>query len=117
MGREEQEMAFIEAVDDILFRARADETVFSFVLDMEKRIIAKPATVKELEKRIAPLKLVKTDQNREYTKTGLVFGFSKNQILVAVIPGLKDAEDFPRTKSAEDFTRVKLFLDFVRKLF
>jgi hypothetical protein len=24
-----------------------------------------------------------------YTKTGLVFGFSKNQILVAVIPGQK----------------------------
>ncbi len=45
-----------------------------------------------------------------YTKTGLVFGFSKNQILVAVIPGLENAEDFPRTKGAEDFTRVKLFL-------
>jgi len=41
-----------------------------------------------------------------YTKTGLVFGFSKNQILVAVIPGLENAEDFPRTKSAEDFTRL-----------
>ena len=27
-----------------------------------------------------------------YTKTDLVFGFSKNQILVAVIPGLKNAE-------------------------
>jgi hypothetical protein len=38
-----------------------------------------------------------------YTKTGLVFGFSKNQILVAVIPGLENAEDF---------TRAKLFLDF-----
>jgi hypothetical protein len=33
-----------------------------------------------------------------YTKTDLVFGFSKNQILVAVIPGLKNAEDFPRTE-------------------
>ncbi len=53
----------------------------------------------------------------ENTKTGLVFGFSKNQILVAVIPGLKNAEDFPRTKGAEDFTRAKLFLDFFRKLF
>jgi hypothetical protein len=42
-----------------------------------------------------------------YTKTGLVFGFSKNQILVAVIPGLKNAEDFPRTKSAEDFPRTE----------
>jgi hypothetical protein len=52
----------------------------------------------------------------------LVFGFSpsewpdgraeKNQILVAVIPGLENAEDFPRTKGAEDFTRAKLFLDF-----
>jgi hypothetical protein len=31
-----------------------------------------------------------------YTKTGLVFGFSKNQILVAVIPGLENAEDFTR---------------------
>jgi hypothetical protein len=31
-----------------------------------------------------------------YTKTGLVFGFLKNQILVAVIPGLKNAEDFTR---------------------
>jgi hypothetical protein len=47
----------------------------------------------------------------------LVFGFSKNQILVAVIPGLKNAEDFPRAKGAEDFTRAKQFLDFVRKLF
>ena len=28
-----------------------------------------------------------------YTKTGLVFGFSKNQSLVAVIPGLENAED------------------------
>jgi hypothetical protein len=27
--------------------------------------------------------------NTIYTKTGLVFGFSKNQILVAVIPGQK----------------------------
>ena len=43
-----------------------------------------------------------------YTKTGLVFGFSKNQILVAVIPGLKNAEDI---------TRAKLFLDFFRKQF
>jgi phosphopantetheine adenylyltransferase len=33
-----------------------------------------------------------------YTKTGLVFGFSKNQILAAVIPGLKSAEDFTRAK-------------------
>ena len=37
MGREEQEMAFIEAVDDILFRAQADETVFSVVLDIVTR--------------------------------------------------------------------------------
>jgi len=58
-----------------------------------------------------------TYQLSYYTKTGLVFGFSKNQILVAVIPGLKNAEDFPRTKGAEDFTRAKQFLDFVRKLF
>jgi hypothetical protein len=28
----------------------------------------------------------------------LVFGFSKNQSLVAVIPGLENAEDFPRAK-------------------
>ena len=41
-----------------------------------------------------------------YTKTGLFFGFPKNQILVAVIPGLENAEDFPRTKGAEDFTRL-----------
>jgi len=31
-----------------------------------------------------------------YTKTDLVFGFLKNQILVAVIPGLENAEDFTR---------------------
>ena len=42
-----------------------------------------------------------------YTKTDLVFGFLKKQILVAVISGLKNAEDFPRTKGAEDFTRAK----------
>ena len=30
-----------------------------------------------------------TYQLSYYTKTGLVFGFSKNQILVAVIPGQK----------------------------
>jgi hypothetical protein len=42
-----------------------------------------------------------------YTKTDLVFGFLKNQILVAVIPGLENAEDFPRTKGAEDCTRAK----------
>ncbi len=41
------------------------------------------------------------------SKTGLVFGILKNQILVAVIPGLENAEDFPRTKSAEDFTLAK----------
>ena len=41
-----------------------------------------------------------------YTKTDLVFGFLKKQILVAVISGLKNAEDFPRTKGAEDFTRL-----------
>jgi hypothetical protein len=32
--------------------------------------------------------------------------------LVAVIPGLENAEDFPRTKGAEDFTRAKWFLGF-----
>jgi hypothetical protein len=37
----------------------------------------------------------------------LVFDFLKNQILVAVIPGLKYAEGFPRKKGAEDFTRAK----------
>jgi hypothetical protein len=37
----------------------------------------------------------------------LVFGFSKNQSLVAVIPGLENAEDFPLAKGAEDFTRAK----------
>ena len=37
MSREKQEMAFIEAVDDILFKARADETVFSVVLDIITR--------------------------------------------------------------------------------
>jgi hypothetical protein len=36
-----------------------------YLLDRDKRIVAKPATAKELEKHIAPLKLVKTDQNRE----------------------------------------------------
>jgi len=41
-----------------------------------------------------------------YTKADLVFGFPENQILVAVIPGLENAEDFPRTKDAEDFTRI-----------
>jgi len=35
---------------------------------------------------------------RGYTKTDLVFGFSENQILVAVIPGLESAEDFTRAK-------------------
>ncbi len=44
-----------------------------------------------------------------YTKTGLVFGFIKNQSLVAVIPGLESAEDFPRTKGAEDFTQQNCF--------
>jgi hypothetical protein len=43
-----------------------------------------------------------------YTKTGLVFGFSKNQILVAVIPG---------RENTEDFTRAKLFLDFSENYF
>ncbi len=37
MSREEREMAFIEAVDDILFRAQADATVFSVVLDIVTR--------------------------------------------------------------------------------
>ena len=37
MGREEHEMAFIDAVDDVLFRAKADETVFSVVLDIVTR--------------------------------------------------------------------------------
>jgi len=31
-----------------------------------------------------------------YTKADLVFGFPENQILVAVIPGLENAEDFTR---------------------
>jgi hypothetical protein len=53
----------------------------------------------------------------------LVFGFLENQILVAVIPGLENAEDFPRTKGAEDFTRLlalgegKIVFGFFRKLF
>jgi len=37
IDREEQEMAFIEAVDDILFKAQADDTVFSVVLDIVTR--------------------------------------------------------------------------------
>ncbi len=37
VSMEEQEMAFIEAVDDILFKAREDETVFSVVLDIVAR--------------------------------------------------------------------------------
>ncbi len=37
LSREEREMAFIEAVDDILFRAQADDTVFSVVLDIVTR--------------------------------------------------------------------------------
>lgn len=37
MGREEQEMALIESVDDILFKAQADERVFSVVLDIVTR--------------------------------------------------------------------------------
>ena len=37
MDRDEQEMAFIEAVDVILFKASADETVFSVVLDIVTR--------------------------------------------------------------------------------
>jgi thiol-disulfide isomerase/thioredoxin len=37
MVREEQEMAFIEAVDVILFKALADETVFRVVLDIVTR--------------------------------------------------------------------------------
>jgi hypothetical protein len=36
---------------------------------------------------------------RRYTKTGLVFGFSKNQILVAVIPGQKA----PRTLLGQNY--------------
>jgi hypothetical protein len=32
-----------------------------YLLDREKRIIAKPASVKELREAIAPLKLVKTE--------------------------------------------------------
>jgi hypothetical protein len=47
----------------------------------------------------------------------LVFGFPKNQILVAVIPGLENAEDFPRTKGAEDFPRTKGAEDFTQKYF
>ncbi len=34
-----------------------------------------------------------------YTKTDLVFGFSKNQILVAVIPGQKAPRTFPGQKA------------------
>jgi hypothetical protein len=49
-----------------------------------------------------------------YTKSGFVFGFSRNQSLVAVIPGLENAEDFPRTKGAEDFPRTKGAEDFTR---
>jgi len=37
LGKEEQEMALIEAVDDILFRAQADDTVFIVVLDIITR--------------------------------------------------------------------------------
>lgn len=37
MSREEQEMAFITAVDIILFKAQADETVFGVVLDIVTR--------------------------------------------------------------------------------
>jgi thiol-disulfide isomerase/thioredoxin len=37
LSREEREMAFVEAVDDILFRAQSDETVFSVVLDIVTR--------------------------------------------------------------------------------
>jgi hypothetical protein len=33
--------------------------------------------------------LIILKKSTRYTKTGLVFGFSKNQILVAVIPGQK----------------------------
>ena len=42
-----------------------------------------------------------------YTKTGLVFGFSKNQSLVAVIPGQKAPRTFPGLENAEDVTRAK----------
>ncbi len=52
-----------------------------------------------------------------YTKTDLVFGFSKNQILVARPNGFIRAGSYPRTKSAEDFTRAKLFLDFSKNNF
>jgi hypothetical protein len=38
----------------------------------------------------------KTDRKWKYTKTDLVLGFLKYQILVAVIPVLKNAEDFTR---------------------
>ena len=37
LSREEQEMAIIEAMDDILFRAQADDTVFGVVLDIVTR--------------------------------------------------------------------------------
>ena len=37
LSREGQEMALIEAVDDILFKAQAEETVFSVVLDIITR--------------------------------------------------------------------------------
>jgi hypothetical protein len=36
-----------------------------YLLDREKRIVAKPATAKELEKYIAPLKFVKTEGELE----------------------------------------------------
>jgi hypothetical protein len=42
-----------------------------------------------------------------YTKTGLVFGFSRNQSLVAVIPGQKAPRTFPGLENAEDVTRAK----------
>ncbi|MCP4252685.1 MAG: redoxin domain-containing protein [Candidatus Scalindua sp.] len=37
LNKEYLQMAFIEAVDDVLFRAQADETVFSVVLDIVTR--------------------------------------------------------------------------------
>ena len=71
--------------------------------------------------------------NSLYTKTDLVFGFTRprqNEYragerltgragwkpnLGCGYPRTKSAEDFPRTKGAEDFTRSILYSDFIRK--
>jgi hypothetical protein len=43
------------------------------------------------------LLLQNISMKNRYTKTGLVFGFSKNQILVAVILGQNCFWNFPKT--------------------